>query len=204
MSAFADLAGKRFGRLVAQWPVGRSGKSIYWLCVCDCGNLKVVRGHHLTTTTRLAIRSCRCLSAEQSRNHPPQLRHGHTWAGGGTPTYKTWSSMVRRCSNPKAGGWERYGGRGIKVCERWLKFDNFLADMGKRPPNLTLDRKNNDGNYEPGNCRWATRSEQQHNRRPMPARTQPRPCAHCGVITLKTSLGMCKPCYDRARRTPAH
>ena len=73
--------------------------------------------------------------------------------------------MVVRCKNPKATGWKNYGGRGVAVCARWARFENFLADMGERPPGKTLDRIDNDGNYEPGNCRWATPKEQYRNSR---------------------------------------
>lgn len=81
-------------------------------------------------------------------------------------TYNSWKSMVSRCSNPKDGAWGTHGGRGIKVCERWKTFENFLSDMGDRPPGLTLERKDNNGNYEPDNCKWATWSEQNKNKRP--------------------------------------
>lgn len=92
-------------------------------------------------------------------------RHGNARAGAKTPEYYAWMNMRGRCNNPKADRYPRYGGRGITVCDRWqTSFENFLADMGPRPPGTTLDRKNNDGNYEPGNCRWATRTEQESNK----------------------------------------
>jgi len=92
-------------------------------------------------------------------------RHGHA-AGGGTRTYQAWKSMLQRCDTPTRRDWPRYGGRGITVTARWRRFENFLADMGECPPGLSLDRINNDGNYEPRNCRWATREQQMRNRRP--------------------------------------
>lgn len=93
---------------------------------------------------------------------PMRTTHGH---GNGSPTYKSWSMMVDRCTNPKNKRWLRYGGRGIKVCDRWRSFAAFLADMGERPEGKTIDRENNDGDYEPGNCKWSTAAEQNRNTR---------------------------------------
>ena len=98
----------------------------------------------------------------QKRGHRFPTKHGLTHS----PTYETWHAMIQRCTNPRASNWGYYGGRGITVCDRWLhSFENFLADMGMRPADLSLDRIDNDGNYEPGNCRWATAVEQSQNRR---------------------------------------
>ena len=92
-------------------------------------------------------------------------RHGHTTHTSSSPTYKSWHMMLQRCTNPNYPQYADYGGRGITVCKRWRVFKNFLDDMGVRPEGLTLDRKNNSKGYSPANCKWATRAEQQRNRR---------------------------------------
>ena len=93
------------------------------------------------------------------------IKHGHSKHGHESLTYKTWSAVIQRCTNPNASHYEYYGGRGITVCERWKIFINFLEDMGERPAGSTIDRINTNGNYEPSNCRWATKSQQERNMR---------------------------------------
>jgi hypothetical protein len=155
---FKDLTGKRFGRLVAIRPAARDiNKRLRWLCECDCGNETICLSNALQTGDST---SCGCLREElrSIRN----LTHGQ---GGKTPAYHSWCGMIQRCTNPNSKAFPNYGGRGITVCERWRKFENFYADMGAKPEGLSLDRINNDGNYEATNCRWATRSQQAQNRR---------------------------------------
>lgn len=106
---------------------------------------------------------------KQEAPNPPNARKGvrgerRRFIEAHKGAYNSWRGMITRCTNPKANTWDGHGGRGIRVCERWLTFENFLEDMGDRPEGLTLDRKNNDGDYEPDNCRWATWSEQNKNK----------------------------------------
>jgi hypothetical protein len=159
-----DLSGQRFGRLVAVRDVGSNGKRRLWECRCDCGNISVVDASNLVDHTR----SCGCLKSEIAAKNAVirSTTHGYSPANGRTPTYNSWQAMKGRCLDVNHHAYARYGGCGITVCERWMEFENFLADMGERPAGKTLDRHPDPfGGYEPTNCRWATPKEQQHNRR---------------------------------------
>lgn len=160
--------GMRFGSLlvVSLDTPSTQHKSI-WKCICDCGKTRNVRGHNLLTGN---TKSCGCVGREKLSKR--SLIHGHARsgmsAGRVTPEYCAWTAMKQRCSNPKCHAFKTHGGRGIRVCERWLNsFKNFLDDMGLRPSRFhSLDRyPDQDGNYEPGNCRWATTKEQARNTR---------------------------------------
>lgn len=136
--------------------VGRNEKrQTLWRFRCDCGAEKVLWG---ASVAHGYTKSCGCWQ----KTNPARLRHGHT----GGRTHQSWASMRQRCLNPENPSYPRYGGAGITVCDRWESFENFLADMGERPAGATLDRfPDGTGNYEPSNCRWATTTEQNRNRR---------------------------------------
>jgi len=153
MPHVVNRVGSVFGRLtvIGPWKGGQ------WRCKCSCGGEKWV----LTASLLGGLtRSCGCLHKE--RTSIAKTKHGKT----GDRTYGSWSAMKARCLNPKNGRYNSHGGRGIKVCGRWLEsFQNFLSDMGERPEGKSLERVDNDGHYEPGNCRWATPIEQASNTR---------------------------------------
>lgn len=154
-----DLVGQTFGRLLVQCCVGSNkSRALVWQCLCDCGKAVDVPGPKLRFGH---TKSCGCLSVDTGRHL--NLTHGQS----NTPTYGVWLAMKARCNNKNADNYVNYGGRGIKVCERWENsFENFLADMGERPEGLTIERKDNDRGYEPGNCIWADKATQNANKRP--------------------------------------
>jgi len=163
MASYIDLTGQVFGRLTVlrKAPPGVKEKGrAAWECLCECGNTTTVVGRDLRNCK---TRSCGCLKKE---NFPDNHRHGHS-QGKRTREYNAWRAMKKRCLNPKSVGFENYGGRGIKIHEPWIHdFQQFLADVGPAPSQKhSIDHIDPNGHYEPGNVRWATRSEQQNNKR---------------------------------------
>lgn len=153
----SDVIGTAYGRLTVISPALSAGKERRWLCSCSCGASHI---SHERNLKRGRAQSCGCLQKEAVR----ALRHEHGF--GRTDEYRIWLGIKARCTNPAAKDFARYGAKGIKIAARWLDFFCFLADMGPRPTREhSIDRSpNNEGDYEPGNCRWATRAEQQRNK----------------------------------------
>lgn len=153
-----ELTGKRFGSRVVIRESGRSPAGrVLWLVRCDCGNEQVLGSGFRNSPTCKKCENKRF--TEQAKQLRPSVQQEYK------STYRSWIAARNRCNNPSHHAYDRYGGRGIKFCERWDDFMLFLKDMGERPDGMSLDRIDNDGNYEPGNCRWATRGQQGSNKR---------------------------------------
>lgn len=157
-----NLTGRIFGKLIVLQPYGiHENRGICWECACQCGKKVVVPSGNLVGRN---TQSCGCSRIMTLK--AKFTTHGEARVSERSPEFTTWAGMKTRCTNPNTKCWPHYGGRGIKVCERWMEFRNFLSDMGRKPsPKHSLGRIDNDGNYEPRNCRWETQKQQQKNRR---------------------------------------
>jgi hypothetical protein len=158
-----DMTGKRVGKLTVIERAGQRPEGIViWRCACDCGREAVRPGNELRRRNRpTTIVSCGC-----EKRHNMSASHGRHWQTN-SRTWRSWNSMLHRRNRPGDPSWPRYGGAGIRVCERWQGergYNSFVEDMGQRPEGRTLDRVDNDGDYEPSNCRWATLVEQNNNK----------------------------------------
>ncbi len=162
--------GDVFGRLtVVREIVFRTGnvrrsERIRYLCRCSCNKMVEAEAYRLVSGH---VKSCGCFKSEEaSKRGKSKKRHGEASKGTRTTEYMVWVRMRRRCDNPDSDDYPNYGGRGIRVCKRWQLFENFLADMGRKPAGgYVIDRRNNDGNYEPSNCAWVTVKESNRNKR---------------------------------------
>lgn len=163
MPPLSKLIGRRFGRLIVNSQHFIKGaKNAMWNCTCDCGRTTIVQGCSLKNNKS---QSCGCLLSDiASKTGSLRASHGHKRKGSISPTYVSWQGMNSRCNTSSNPAYPFYAERGITICERWKKFENFLDDMGERPIGLTLERKDNSKGYYPDNCKWATYKEQANNR----------------------------------------
>lgn len=151
-SNFIDISGQTFGKWTVLKISENKYKNLHYQCKCECGNEKDINGYRLRNGMTNSCRKCRF----------DVKTHGMSYSS----TYKIWRDMLSRCENQNLKSFKHYGGRGISVCDHWAKFENFLQDMGIRPTGLQIDRIDNDGNYEPKNCRWVTPKVNRNNQRP--------------------------------------
>lgn len=160
MGKFIDLKNKKIGKWMVIERIYVKDKKTWWRCICDCKNEKIVNASHLLGGKSTKCKNCHGKQAVKKR----PLKHGHC-SNNISKEYRIWSGMKTRCLNEKHDHYYLYGGRGIKISKRWLEFKNFFEDMGKCPENMTLERKNVNGNYSKKNCKWAYKNEQSRNRR---------------------------------------
>lgn len=190
-SNFKDITGQVFGKLTVLQFAGVQKEQSRWLCQCECGSLKIYRGDLIRCGRS---KSCGCVGISQLAEMA--TKHGHASDSATSSEYKSWEAMRGRCLNPRHKKFSYYGGRGIKVCDRWDDFQKFLDDMGPKPsPKHSIDRIDVNGDYEPENCRWADKKTQENNRR-----NNRKVCFRGQLLTAAEIAGMTGINYNTLRK----